>query len=254
MSALAPAMKAEWAKLRSVRPTWWILFGFAAVAIGLGLLIGGTIGRPADGSDTGFDPIMVPFFGLLTAQLLLISFAVSAVGGEYSHGTIRSSLAAVPVRGRFYAAKMAMVGLFTAAAALVVELAAFAVTQWRLGDLGAEFDGTAIQALLGGWIHLTLLSLFAAGIAAVLRSSVVTLSVLLPILFLSSQGLGNLDAIRPWAQYLPDQVGMVAMHMTVPGDPDFGRDYGAWTGLGILVLWTAASLLAGWLSVRRRDA
>lgn len=254
MSALAPAMSAEWVKLRTVRPTWWILLGFAAVAIGLGYLAGETIGRPVDGSDSDFDPLTVPFFGLLVAQLLLISFTIVAVGSEYSHGTIRSSLAAVPRRGRFYAAKMAVIGLFTAAAALVVVLAAFAVTQWRLGDWAAEFDGEAIQALLGGWIHLTLLSLFAAGIAAMLRSAVVTLSVLLPILFLSSQGLGNLDAIRPWAQYLPDQVGMVAMHMTIPGDPTFGRDYGPWTGLGILVLWTAASLIGGWIVMRRKDA
>lgn len=253
MSALAPAA-AEWVKLRTVRPTWWLLFGFAAVAIGLGYLAGETIARPVDSTDTDFDPIMVPFFGLLVAQLLLISFTVVAVGGEYSHGTIRSSLAAVPRRGRFYAAKMAVVGLFTAAAALVVELATFAVAQWRLGDWAAEFDGEAIQALLGGWIHLTLLSLFGAGITAMLRSAVVTLSVLLPVLFLSSQGLGSLPAIRSWAQYLPDQVGMVVMHMTVPGDPTFGRDYGPWTGIGILVLWTAASLVGGWIVMRRRDA
>lgn len=248
------AVSAEWVKLRTVRPTWWVLFGFAAVAIGLGYLIGETIGRPVDRSDTDFDPLMVPFFGLLVAQMLLISFAIVAVGGEYSHGTIRTSLTAVPRRGRFYAAKMAVIGLFVAAAALVVEVAAFAVTQWRLGDRAADLDGEAIEALLGGWIHLTLLSLFAAGVAAMLRSAVVTLSVLLPILFLSSQGLGNLPAIKPVAQYLPDQVGMVVMHMTRPGDEQFGRDYGAWTGIGILVLWTAASLVGGWLVMRRRDA
>ncbi|GAB3993230.1 ABC transporter permease subunit [Glycomyces albus] len=254
MSTLAPAMAAEWVKLRTMRPTWWVLFGFAAVAIGLGYLVGETIGRPVEGDEGSFDPLMVPFFGLLTAQMLLIAFAVAAVGGEYSHGTIRPSLTAVPGRGRFYVAKMAVVGLLAAAAALVVEVATYAVAQWRLGEWAADFDGEAVETLLGGWIHLTLLSLFTAGIAAMLRSAVVTLSVLLPVLFLSSQGLGNLPAIKPVAQYLPDQVGMVVMHMTQPGDERFGRDYGAWTGIGILVLWTAASLIGGWIVMRRRDA
>ncbi len=96
--------------------------------------------------------------------------------------------------------------------------------------------------------------MFTAAVAALLRSTVIALSVLLPVLFLSSQGLGNVAAIKPVAQYLPDQVGMVIMRLTFPGDPQFGRDYGAWTGIGILVLWTAAALAAAWLSVRRKDA
>ncbi len=39
----------------------------------------------------------------------------------------------------------------------------------------------------------------------------------------------------------------------VTGAPRFGRPYGAWTGLGILVLWTAAALIGGYLVLRRRD-
>jgi hypothetical protein len=38
------------------------------------------------------------------------------------------------------------------------------------------------------------------------------------------------------------------------GDPRWVRDYGAWTGLGLLTLWTVAALLGGYLVLRRRDA
>jgi ABC-2 type transport system permease protein len=249
MSALGSAVAAEWVKVRSVRSTWLTLAGFAAVSIGLGYVIGG-------GFDEESGPALAAnFLSLLIGQLVLIMFAVASVGSEYSTGTIRSSLAAVPSRGRFLAAKTIAVGLALAAAALVVELATYAVVQLRLGERGSPpTEWGTIEALLGGWAHLTLLSLFAAAVTVMLRSTVVSLSVLLPILFLSSQGLGNVEAVKPVAQYLPDQVGLVVMHLTVPGDPRFGRDYGAWTGIGILVLWTAAALLGAWLSVRRKDA
>ncbi|RRR96591.1 ABC transporter permease [Glycomyces terrestris] len=228
-----------------------MLAAFAVVGVGLGWVVAGSFAA----SEREQDPLAAGFFSLLLGQMLLITFAVQFVGSEFSTGTIRVSLAAVPSRGRFYAAKMIVTGLVVAAAAVVVEVATFVVAQSRLGADAARFgEWETIEALLGGWAHLTLLSLFAAGVAVMLRSMVVTLSVLLPVLFLSSQGLGNLDAIRPVAQYLPDQVGMVVMHLTVPGDPQFGRDYGPWEGIGILVLWTAASLLGGWVALRRRDA
>jgi ABC-2 type transport system permease protein len=48
---------------------------------------------------------------------------------------------------------------------------------------------------------------------------------------------------------------MVVMHLTgPPGDPRFGRDYGPWTGMAILALWTAAAIVGGYLVLRRRDA
>ncbi|MEU5156975.1 ABC transporter permease [Glycomyces sp. NPDC021274] len=251
MSGFVRAASAEWVKVRSVRSTVVSLGLFAFVALGLSWVIanGFTAGGPAT------DALLPVFFGLLTAQLVLVTFAVATVGAEFSTGTIRASLAAVPSRGRLFAAKMTAVGLTVAAAALVVELAVFGLVRVVIGEAAAPLTAWwTVESLLGGWIHLTLLSVFTAAIAVMLRSTVVTLSVLLPVLFLSGQGLGNIEAIKPVAQYLPDQVGMVVMHLTRPGDPQFGRDYGPWEGIGILVLWTAAALVGGWLVMRRRDA
>lgn len=251
MSGFVRAASAEWVKVRSVRSTVVSLGLFAFVALGLSWVIanGFTAGGPAT------DALLPVFFGLLTAQLVLVTFAVATVGAEFSTGTIRASLAAVPSRGRLFAAKMTAVGLTVAAAALVVELAVFGLVRVVIGGAAAPLTAWwTVESLLGGWIHLTLLSVFTAAIAVMLRSTVVTLSVLLPVLFLSGQGLGSIEAIKPVAQYLPDQVGMVVMHLTQPGDPQFGRDYGPWEGIGILVLWTAAALVGGWLVMRRRDA
>ncbi|THV43339.1 ABC transporter permease [Glycomyces buryatensis] len=251
MSALGQAASAEWVKVRSVRSTAVTLTVFAVLSLGFARLVGGSL----EDSFYGGDTLSATFMGLLITQLILVTFAVASVGSEYSTGTIRASLAAVPSRGRLFAAKMTVVGAAVAVTVLPVELAAFAIVQGLAGDKAAGWtDWETIESLLGGWISLTLMCVFAAAITVLTRSTVWTLAILLPILFLSGQGLGNLDAIRPVIQYFPDQVGMVIMHMTIPGDPTFGRDYGAWTGIGILVLWTAAALGAGWLAMRRRDA
>lgn len=251
MSGFMRAAAAEWVKIRSVKSTMVTLGLFALVALALSWVIAN--GFSAGGPAT--DALLPVFFALLTAQLVLVTFAVATVGSEFSTGTIRASLAAVPSRGRLFAAKMTAVGLTVAAAALVVELAVFGLVRLVIGEAAAPLtQWWTIESLLGGWIHLTLLSVFTAAVAVMLRSTVVTLSVLLPVLFLSGQGLGNLEAIRPVAQYFPDQVGLVVMHLTRPGDPQFGRDYGPWEGIAILVLWTAAALVGGWLAMRRRDA
>lgn len=251
MRAFVWAASAEWVKIRSTRSTVVTLGLFAFVALGLGWVVAN--GFSAGGPAT--DALLPVFFGLLTAQLVLVTFAVAAVGSEFSTGTIRASLAAVPSRGRWFAAKMTSLGLTVAVAALVVELAVFGLVRLQIGDAAAPLgEWWTVESLLGGWIHLTLLSVFTAAVAVMLRSTVVTLSILLPVLFLSGQGLGNLEAIRPVVQYFPDQVGMVVMHLTKPGDPQFGRDYGPWEGILILVLWTVAALVGGWLVMRRRDA
>ncbi|MFG3342799.1 ABC transporter permease [Glycomyces sp. NPDC048151] len=251
MKAFGQAVSAEWVKIRSVRSTVVTLGLFAFVALGLGWVVAN--GFSAGGPAT--DALLPVFFGLLTAQLVLVTFAVATVGSEFSTGTIRASLAAVPSRGRLFAAKMTLLGATVAVAALVVELAVFGLVRLMLGEAAAPLDEWwTLESLLGGWIHLTLLSVFTAAVAVMLRSTVVTLSILLPVLFLSGQGLGNLEAIKPVVQYFPDQVGMVIMHLTQPGHPQFGRDYGPWEGIAILVLWTAAALAGGWFAMRRRDA
>jgi ABC-type transport system involved in multi-copper enzyme maturation permease subunit len=251
MNALMDTTAAEWVKLRSVRSTAVTLTVFALLALALTWLIGRSIEQIFYDGDT----LAATFMGLMVAQLVLVTFAVSCVGSEYSTGTIKASLAAVPSRGRLFAAKMTAVGAAVAVTVLPVELAAFAIVQDLAGDQAIAWTAwSTIESLLGGWICITLLCVFAAAITVMTRSTVWTLAILLPILFLSGQGLGNLEAVKPVVQYFPDQVGQVVMHLTIPGDPTFGRDYGAWTGVLILVLWTAAALAGGWLAMRRRDA
>jgi ABC-type transport system involved in multi-copper enzyme maturation permease subunit len=175
---------------------------------------------------------------------------------EFSTGTIRSSLTAVPQRGRFYAAKTLTGALVAAVAAAVSVLAAFLSAQAGLGPYGTSLraDGAA-QAAIGGVIYLVLIFLFATGLAALFRNAIPTLGILLPLQFLSSQGLGNLPKVKTVAQFLPGDAGMSILRIVGQDfDPRFARPYGPWGGLGIVALWAAAALIAGYFALRRREA
>jgi ABC-2 type transport system permease protein len=130
-----------------------------------------------------------------------------------------------------------------------------AVRAVELGQDPADVSFDRGLAAFGACLYLTLICAFAMGTAATLRSSARALSILIPLLFLGSQGLGNVPKIKTFTQYLPDQAGMVIMHLAgAPGGSRFGRPYGPWAGLGILTLWAAGALVCGYLVLARADA
>jgi ABC-2 type transport system permease protein len=253
-------ISAEWTKIRSVRSTIWTLALTVALSVGLAYLIGLSFRTsfahmPPDQQER-FDPLFATFYSLTIGQLALVVLAVFVVTSEYSTGTIRTSLAAVPRRDMFFAAKVLTGALLAAAVAVVTVPATFAAAQAGLGPHGTPLSADGVPvAVAGACLYLILIYVFATGLATLLRSAIPTLGVLLPLLFLGSQGLGNVPKLKTVAQYLPDQAGMVIMHIAGRADdPRFARPYGPWTGVGIMALWTAVALITGYLAVRRRDA
>ncbi|RKN46712.1 ABC transporter permease subunit [Streptomyces hoynatensis] len=251
---------AELLKLRTLRSTWWALAATLLTGVGFGLLAGLSHRNAYPGMTpeqrAADDPLFYSLYGLTLAQLALAVFGVFAVGGEFSTGTIRTSLLAVPRRGRLFAAKMTAIAVPACVVSLLTVLTTYAAAQATLGPHAASPDeGRTLRAIAAGWLYLTLICLFAAGLSALMRGTSRALAVLLPLLFLGSQGLGNVPVARTVLQYLPDQAGMVAMHLADEvRDPAFARDYGPDTALVLVVLWTLAALLAGYLTLRRADA
>ncbi|WP_323374144.1 ABC transporter permease subunit [Plantactinospora alkalitolerans] len=247
---------AELTKIRTVRSTIWTLLPTFVVSVGLSLLVGFSFARSSEQQRGGDLPLFAAFFGLTLGQLALVVFGVLVLGSEYSSGTIRATLVAVPQRGLVYLGKVLATGLLALAVAVPTVLVSFFTAQAALGRYGVSLGSAgAPAAVVGACLHLTLLCLFALGVTAMLRGSVRSLAVLLPVFFLGAQGLGNIPKVRTVTQFLPDQTSWVIMHLAGPqDDARWARDYGPWTGVGLLVLWTAASLLGGYLVLRRRDA
>ncbi|MGV9456707.1 ABC transporter permease [Streptomyces sp. NPDC003635] len=241
MTTFAPVLHSEWLKIRTLRSLGGTLLALFAVTTAFSAVAG------AEPADPDFDPLFTALSGVLPGQIAAISFGALAVSAEYHAGALRLSLAAVPQRGRWFAAKVTAIAVPTLAVALATSLAALAVGRAGLGDAASGLDaGEQARGVLGSALYLTLMALLAAGLAALLRSGVATLSVLIPFVLVVSFVVG--DAAGGLTDFLPDKAGQAILHETHEGT------LGPWAGLGVTALWTGAALLAGAWSVRRRDS
>ncbi|MET9660143.1 ABC transporter permease [Streptomyces sp. NPDC006510] len=239
-------LRSEWIKIRSVRSVTGSLIAVLVVTLAVTLLVFPTIGQSeADNADA--ELVFGAFYALNFGQIAAISFGATAISSEYLNGALRISLAAVPRRNLFYAAKVALVGGPALAIGLVTSFGAFLLGQLFMGKYAIDLgEPGALRAAFGGGIYLALMALFAAGLTAVLRSAVAVLSLLIPFVLIVSFVVG--DVAGGAAQYLPDQAGQLVLHQNPEGS------LGPWGGLAVTAAWAAAALLAGWWAVRRRDA
>ncbi|MGY5103206.1 ABC transporter permease [Streptomyces sp. 900105245] len=255
--AAAQVLRSEWTKIRSVASTVWTLSLAVVVTIALGMLISALTRSQFEQMPLrerlSFDPTVISFAGMTLGQLAMIVFGVLVVTNEYSTGMIRVSLAAVPQRGTFLFGKIAVAGALALAVGMVTSFAAFFLGQAMLGSLGTGIgDPGVLRAVLGGGLYMALIAMFSMGVAAMLRSPLLSLGILMPFFFLISNILGNVDATKKIGRFLPDQAGSRIMQVVPVLDDD--TPYGPWGGLGIMALWVIAALLGGYALLDRRDA
>ncbi|GGW19024.1 ABC transporter [Streptomyces capoamus] len=255
--AAVQVIRSEWTKIRSVASTVWTLSLAVVVTVALGMLLSALSNSQYENMPTrerlSFDPTMVSFAGMTLGQLAMIVFGVLVVSNEYSTGMIRVSLAAVPRRGTFLSCKVAVAAALALAVGMVTSFAAFFLGQAMLGPHRAAIgDPGVLRAVFGGGLYMTLIAMFSMGVAAMLRSPMLSLGILMPFFFLISNILGNVDATKKVGRFLPDQAGSRILRVV----PRMGDDtpYGPWAGLGIMALWVLAALAGGYVLLRRRDA
>ncbi|MEV7288675.1 ABC transporter permease [Streptomyces sp. NPDC093252] len=255
--AATQVIRSEWTKIRSVASTVWTLSLAVVVTVGLGILISALSRNEFDNLSPqdrlAFDPTYISFAGMSLGQLAMIVFGVLVVSNEYSTGMIRTSLAAVPQRGTLLFSKVAVATALALAVGMVTGFITFFLGQAMLGDLRASLgDPGVLRAVIGGGLYMTLIAMFSMGIAAMLRSPMLSLGILMPLFFLISTILSAVSATKTVAQYLPDQAGSKIMRVVTPVNDD--TPYGPWGGLAIMVAWVVAALLGGYLLLKRRDA
>ncbi|MEV1021926.1 ABC transporter permease [Streptomyces sp. NPDC050264] len=238
-------LHSEWIKIRSLRGTLGSLLAVFVATVAITTLVSATVGRAE--ADNGDDALFGAFYALNFGQIAALAFGSTAVSGEYLNGALRVSLAAVPDRTLFYGAKAAVIGAGALVVGMATTFTAFLAGQAFMGaDALGLGDPGALRACVGGGVYLALMALFAAGLTAVLRSAVVVLSILVPFLLIVSFVVG--DVAGAAADFLPDRAGQQVLRQDMVGS------LGPWSGLAVTALWAAAAVLAGWWTVRRRDA
>jgi ABC-2 type transport system permease protein len=240
----------EWIKLRSLRSTWWTLAITAAGAIGIALAVGaGTKNASGDLTNNALAGISL---GLLTMGVL----GVLVMTSEYSSGSIRSTLAAIPNRPLLLAAKATVFG----AVALAVGEAASFVAFFAGGSTLPDSIPTptlgqpgVLRALVLSGAGFCLIGLLGLGLGAIIRHSPAAIGVLVGGVYVVAQFVAALANAA--MAYIPISIVANSLGTTKPMSCDDGpcpHFLSPWTGLGVLGMYAAVALgVGGWLLVRR---
>lgn len=256
----APAvLQSEWTKIRTVSSTTWTLISALVVTVALGAVLCAVYNATFDDLDDAqratFDPTFASFSGMVLGQLAMVVFGVLVVGSEYSSGMIRTSLAAVPRRSLFLFSKIFVAGVLALIVGLLTGFLSFFLGQALLGDHSTTIgEPDVLRAVIGSGLYMALIAVFSMGVAAMLRSSMLSLGILMPFFFLVSQILAAVPGAKDVARYFPDQAGRKILQVVPDAMNSDRAPYGPWEGLGILVLWVAAALVGGWIVIKKRDA
>jgi ABC-2 type transport system permease protein len=246
--------RAEFTKVRSVPSTGWSLLAAAALIVGFGVLYAMVCVSRPPADPASFDGAGATLAGVQLAQIAAGVLGALVITGEYATGSIRTTLTAVPRRGRVLGAKAAVVAATTFAVSLPSAFAAFLVGQRILApqhlDTSLGQPGV-LRAVIGSALYLTLVALLGLGLGVLLRNTAGAVAVLFGLLF----GLPIAASLLPASiadhvgRYLPSSAGLA---VTFDGrDPS---SLAPWTGVAVFALYTTALLGLGAWRLRRADA
>lgn len=252
-------LASEWTKMRSVRSTMWTVFVTVFVGVGLGAVVtsarASRFSTRSIAAQLAFDPTRSSLSGLLFAQLAIGVLGVLAVSAEYSTGTIRDSLAAVPRRSWVLTAKAAVFGAIALVVGEVVSFASFLLGQQILSGktpTASLSDPSALRAVFGGGLYLFALGLLALGIAAIIRHTPTAISTFVGILLI----LPIITSVLPSSygddigRFLPADIGTVMISAHHQGSEAFNP----WVGFALLCAYAVVILVIGGYLLVRRDA
>ncbi|WP_031082871.1 ABC transporter permease subunit [Streptomyces sp. NRRL WC-3549] len=259
MASVPAVLNSEWTKIRTVSSTTWTLISAFVVTVAMGAALSALLNSQFDDLPTAeratFDPTYVGFSGMTLGQLAMVVFGVLVVGTEYSSGMIRTSLAAVPQRASFLFSKITVAGVLALLVGLATSFVTFFLSQALLGDHGTDIGAeNVLRAVFGGGLYMGLIAIFSMAVATMLRSSMLSLGILMPFFFLVSGILSAVPGAKKVARYFPDQAGSKIMQVVPDAMNSNPAPYGPWAGLGIMVLWVIAALAGGYLVLKKRDA
>ena len=185
------ALSAEWAKVRTLPGTGWLLLITVAVTVAV------SAGASAATSCTSSaachpDITQLSLTGADVGQSVVAVIAVLAVTGEYATGMIRATLAAMPRRSVVLTAKAAVVTALAVAAGTLAAGGSLLAGRLILPGQGytpahgypalSLTDPVALRATAGTVLYLALIALLSLGVATAVRDAATAIGIVLPSL------------------------------------------------------------------------
>jgi ABC-2 type transport system permease protein len=253
------ALHAEWTKLRTTPGPGGLLLAAVALTVALSAVaIAATDYTAADATDT----TKLSLTGVQLGQALVAILAVLVIGGEYSTGMIRTTLAAMPRRHTLLAAKATILTGAVLIAGIIAVLGSLLAGRLILPGNGFSVsrgyplltlaDASTLRAAAGSVLYLALIALLALGVATIVRDSATAIGVVLGLLYLFPIIAA---AVNPhWQRHL-NQIAPMTAGLYIQATTGLrGLPVSPWEGLGVLAAWTVTALVAGGLLLQLRDA
>ena len=249
-------VRAEWAKLRALRSTWWCGLSAVVLIVGLGAVIAAS-GPPykVSAGSSATAGVSSALLGVLFAQLVIGVVGVLAFSGEYGTGMIRATLAVVPSRLPVLWAKLIVVAGLVLPVTLLCAVADFftatAIESARGGSVISLTDPGVLRTVAGASLYLTVVIVIGVALGALLRKTAAGLAVFAAVFFVVPVVVAALpQTITGFAPYLPSNAGgalwgnpLTTTHALSP-----------WTGFAVLCGYAVVLTgLAAW-RLHRRDA
>jgi ABC-2 type transport system permease protein len=239
-------VRSEITKLRSLRSTWAALAGTIAVNLGITAIVAGNI----ESADFVSDPVGNLTSGFLLTMLLVAVIGALSMTSEYTAGTIRLSLAAVPQRGMVLAAKAIAVTVFVFAAGIISLILDVILSNAMVSvSIPWTADGGILRFVYASML-LPMAALLALGLATALRSTVAAVSTI-AVLYIVGPIIGAFIP-EDVAKFLPSFASAGATSgANVVSDPVL---LGANAGMLVVTIFSALALAAGRARLVRNDA
>ncbi len=254
-------LRSEWTKFWSLRSSWIVmacaaLFG-SGIAVALAFDFANVTAPAADGAAASpVDPLSAldVFFGFVLASVFIAVLGALFITGEYTTGSIRSTMSAAPRRTGVLWAKTGAFGGIVLGVYSTLVLATFYATQAILSDSaygGLALSDPGVLRILWGYAATALyLGLLGLAVGAILRNSAGSISFYVGVILV----LPMLMMELPWqwardiAPYMPGNVvDTLTMSDTSWATLSLGESW-AWMGV-----WTVLSFGLAAVLLKRRD-
>ena len=253
--SFAGAVHAEWIKLHTLTSTWVTSVITIAITVlfGAGLAIG-YAGSP-DRADQAKTMIAA---GSVLGMIVVAVLGALVMTGEYASGQIRSSVMAVPRRGRLFVAKALVVSGFSFVLGVVCVALSYALSYpFMKGHAGSLTDAHYLGLFWGTGLSFAVVALMALGLGYLTRSTAVV-----SLLFVAPIPFGLMAGRWQWAVkvvgLLPDTVSTavsdpfsLAHHWGRAGTETFLQH---WQAVAVFAAWAIVPLAIAAVVFTRRDA
>jgi hypothetical protein len=249
-------IRSEWIKFRTVRSTVIVSALTAVFMVGLGLLVSAVTHARWEHLDPQeqlpYNLIRRSLVGVLLAQLTVGVLGVLVITAEYTTGMIRATLGAVPRRLPVLWGKLAVFAPVTFVLTLAASVSAFLGGQALLRSYGVPLSTPgALRAVFGVALYLTVLSVLALALGAIIRNTAGAITALFAIIIVLPAIAAALPSNwqRSIVPYLPSSAGQ-AVYMT----HQVQNSMHPWAGFALFCGYAAIAVAGAAVALVRRDA